>query len=43
VPVVEYLRIQKRFAHLFADPPQTEVIARIQAIADRNVERFGLL
>jgi pyruvate ferredoxin oxidoreductase beta subunit len=43
VPVTEYLRIQKRFAHLFADPPQTEVIARIQAIADRNVERFGLL
>jgi pyruvate ferredoxin oxidoreductase beta subunit len=43
VPVVEYLRIQKRFAHLFADPPQTEVIARIQAIADRNIERFGLL
>jgi pyruvate ferredoxin oxidoreductase beta subunit len=43
VPVVEYLRIQKRFAHLFADPPQTDVIARIQAIADRNIERFGLL
>jgi pyruvate ferredoxin oxidoreductase beta subunit len=43
VPVTEYLRIQRRFAHLFADPPQTEVIARIQAIADRNIERFGLL
>ena len=43
VPVTEYLKIQKRFAHLFADPPQTEVIARIQAIADRNIERFGLL
>jgi pyruvate ferredoxin oxidoreductase beta subunit len=43
VPVTEYLRIQRRFAHLFGDPPRTDVIAQIQAIADRNVERFGLL
>ncbi len=43
VPVEEYLRPQKRFAHLFSDPPQTEVIARIQAGADRNIRRFGLL
>ena len=43
VPVEEYLRPQKRFAHLFADPPQTEVIERIQAGADRNIRRFGLL
>ncbi|HXV35325.1 MAG TPA: thiamine pyrophosphate-dependent enzyme [Gaiellaceae bacterium] len=43
VPVEEYLRPQKRFAHLFADPPQTEVVARIQAGADRNIRRFGLL
>jgi pyruvate ferredoxin oxidoreductase beta subunit len=43
VPVEEYLRPQKRFAHLFKDPPQTEVIERIQAGADRNIRRFGLL
>ncbi|HSE81642.1 MAG TPA: thiamine pyrophosphate-dependent enzyme [Gaiellaceae bacterium] len=43
VPVEEYLRLQKRFAHLFADPPETEVIDRIQAGADRNIRRFGLL
>jgi pyruvate ferredoxin oxidoreductase beta subunit len=43
VPVTEYLRIQRRFAHLFGDPPRTDVIAQIQAIADRNIERFGLL
>jgi pyruvate ferredoxin oxidoreductase beta subunit len=43
VPVEEYLRPQKRFAHLFSDPPQTEVIERIQAGADRNIRRFGLL
>ena len=43
VPVDEYLRLQKRFAHLFADPPQLGRLALIQAIADRNVERFQLL
>ena len=43
IPVEEYLRPQKRFAHLFKDPPQTEVIERIQTGADRNIRRFGLL
>ncbi|HEY1318393.1 MAG TPA: thiamine pyrophosphate-dependent enzyme [Gaiella sp.] len=43
VPVEEYLRPQRRFAHLFGDPPRTDVIARVQAIADRNIRRFGLL
>jgi pyruvate ferredoxin oxidoreductase beta subunit len=43
VPVEEYLRLQRRFAHLFGDPPRTDVIARIQAGADRNIRRFGLL
>ena len=43
LPVDEYLRLQKRFAHLFADPPQLGRLALIQAIADRNVERFQLL
>ena len=43
VPVEEYLRPQTRFAHLFAPEVQTDVIARIQAGADRNIRRFGLL
>ena len=43
VPVEDYLRPQKRFAHLFKDPPRTDVVERIQAIADRNIARFGLL
>jgi pyruvate ferredoxin oxidoreductase beta subunit len=43
VPVDDYLRVQRRFAHLFGDPPRTDVIARIQALADRNMRRFGLL
>jgi pyruvate ferredoxin oxidoreductase beta subunit len=43
VAVEEYLRLQKRFAHLFGDPPDAVRIAAIQAIADRNIKRFGLL
>jgi pyruvate ferredoxin oxidoreductase beta subunit len=43
VPVEEYLRPQRRYAHLFGDPPRTDVIERIQATADRNIRRFGLL
>jgi pyruvate ferredoxin oxidoreductase beta subunit len=43
VPVEEYLRIQRRYAHLFADPPRTDVIEKIQARADRNIRRFRLL
>jgi pyruvate ferredoxin oxidoreductase beta subunit len=43
VPVEEYLRPQRRFAHLFKPQLQTEVIARLQAIADRNIRRYRLL
>ena len=43
VPVEEYLKPQRRFAHLFGKDPAVETIARIQAIADRNIRKFGLL
>jgi pyruvate ferredoxin oxidoreductase beta subunit len=43
VPVEEYLRPQRRYAHLFRDPPRTDVLERIQAGADRNIRRFGLV
>ena len=43
VPVEEYLRPQKRYSHLFGDPPRTDVIEKLQAIADRNIARYGLL
>jgi pyruvate ferredoxin oxidoreductase beta subunit len=43
VPVTEYLKLQRRYAHLFGKEPQTEVIEQIQTIADRNIRRFGLL
>ena len=43
VPVEEYLRPQRRYAHLFKDPPRTDLLERIQGIADRNIARYGLL
>src|SRR5829696_7166785 len=42
-PVAEYLRPQRRYAHLFQPEPRTDVIDAIQARADRNLRRFGLL
>jgi len=42
-PVEEYLKRQTRFRHLFVPERRNDVIARIQARADRNIERFGLL
>jgi pyruvate ferredoxin oxidoreductase beta subunit len=42
VPVEEYLRLQKRFAHLFNPVPDAPRIAWLQAMADANIERFHL-
>jgi pyruvate ferredoxin oxidoreductase beta subunit len=41
-PVEDYLRLQSRYAHLFGSPHGAATIARLQAIADRNIERYGL-
>ena len=43
LPVEEYLRSQKRFAHLFGKSPAIDTIARLQAIADKNVRKYDLL
>ena len=43
VPVEEYLRPQKRYAHLFGHPGHPDVIASLQALADRNIARYRLL
>jgi pyruvate ferredoxin oxidoreductase beta subunit len=43
VPVTEYLKLQRRYAHLFGDDGRPDVIERLQAGADRNIKRFGLL
>jgi pyruvate ferredoxin oxidoreductase beta subunit len=42
VPVEDYLEPQGRYRHLFTPTRREDVIARLQARADRNVERFGL-
>ena len=43
VPVEDYLKPQKRFAHLFGANGHADMLAKIQADADRNIRRFGLL
>src|SRR6478672_7393572 len=43
LPVEEYLRPQRRFAHLFGAKGHPEMLAQMQAGADRNIRRFGLL
>lgn len=43
-PVEEYLKLQKRFAHLFKKGHEDQDrIAAIQRMADANIERFNLL
>ncbi|MDY2940905.1 MAG: thiamine pyrophosphate-dependent enzyme [Varibaculum sp.] len=42
-PVEAYLKPQRRFAHVFKGEDSAEVIARLQAIADRNIRRYGLI
>jgi pyruvate ferredoxin oxidoreductase beta subunit len=42
-PVEEYLRLQRRFAHLFGKNPRLEELARFQQMADQNIRKFGLL
>ena len=41
-PVEAYLSRQRRYAHLFGDRPREDLIARIQARADRNIAEYGL-
>jgi pyruvate ferredoxin oxidoreductase beta subunit len=43
VPVDEYLKLQKRFAHLFGNAAGAERVALVQSMADRNIAEFGLL
>ncbi len=41
-PVDEYLKMQKRFAHLFKPARNDAEIAKIQAIADANAAKYGI-
>jgi pyruvate ferredoxin oxidoreductase beta subunit len=40
--VEEYLKYHKRFKHLFKDEKGKEEIAKIQGIADKNIEKYNL-
>ena len=42
-PVEKYMMLQKRFAHLFGKKGDPEIVARMQALADRNIARYGLM
>lgn len=42
-PVEEYLRLQRRYAHLFRKDADPSVIERLQALADRNIRRYNLI
>jgi pyruvate ferredoxin oxidoreductase beta subunit len=43
VGVEEYLKLQGRYSHLFAPKRRDDVIDHLQAMADRNIKRYGLL
>ena len=43
VPVEAYLRLQRRFAHLFKPEEDRERIDAIQRMADANIRSYGLL
>jgi pyruvate ferredoxin oxidoreductase beta subunit len=43
IPVEEYLKVQKRYRHLFSTDKGRQAIEKIQALADQNIERYGLL
>jgi pyruvate ferredoxin oxidoreductase beta subunit len=43
LPVEEYLKPQRRFAHLFSPTLDTQTIGRIQEVADRNIRKYKLL
>jgi len=42
-PVEAYLSIQRRYSHLFGAHGRPDIVARIQAIADRNIATYRLL
>ncbi|MBK8455904.1 MAG: pyruvate ferredoxin oxidoreductase [Phyllobacteriaceae bacterium] len=42
-PVTEYLKPQRRYAHLFKGDKEDARVARIQAMADRVIAEYGLV
>src|SRR5664279_805916 len=43
VPVQDYLKLQRRFAHLFRGGHEDPRIVRLQAICDANIAEYGLV
>ena len=43
IPVADYLNKQKRYRHLFDSEQGQQEIGKIQALADTNIEKYGLL
>lgn len=43
IPVEDYFKLQKRYAHLFSPKRRDDIIERMQALADRNIARYNLL
>ena len=44
--MTDYLRLQTRFGHLFdkeGNVARPDVVDALQAMADRNIERYGLM
>ena len=42
-PVLNYLKLQRRYAHLTGKKADPNVVARLQAMCDQNIKNFGLL
>ncbi len=43
ISVDEYLKGQKRYRHLFTGSQGPEELQKLQAMADRNIEKYGLM
>ena len=43
VAVVDYLKPQKRFAHLFGAKGRPDLLELIQSNADRNIKKYQLM
>jgi len=43
IPVLEYLKLQRRFAHLLKGGHEDPRVQRLQAMADRRIAEYGLL
>ena len=43
IPVEEYLKTQRRFRHLFSSDDGLKAVKQLQAFANKNIEKFGLL